>query len=89
MKNLRLKLAVAALVLGLGSAMATTHHAFANKSWGHRTDGSYVDLTGVNPNRYSCAESEETCIAVYPATQNPNTNPANPVSIIFGTFSGL
>jgi hypothetical protein len=91
MKNFKLTLSVAALALGLGSAVMTSAapSGFANKSWGHRADGSYVDLTGVNPNTYSCSESDNICIAVYPSTQNPNTNPANPVSTLPGTFSGL
>lgn len=88
MKNLKFKLAAAALVLGIGSAMATANN-FANKTWGRQSNGTYVDLTGHTPDEYRCDDSSNICTAVYPATQNPNVNPNNPISVVQGTFSGL
>ncbi|TWR26781.1 hypothetical protein FPZ42_07015 [Mucilaginibacter achroorhodeus] len=89
MKNLKFKLAAAALVLGIGSALATASNPFANKTWGRQSNGVYVDLTGHSPDEYNCTASSSVCTAIYPATQNPNTNPANPISIQQGAFSGL
>jgi hypothetical protein len=91
MKNLKSAFVAAAMIVGLGSALLTSA-APRNpdtKTWGHRTDGSYVDLTGENPADYRCSESPNICKAVYPATQNPNSNPASPISTVPGNFSGL
>ncbi|QHS56557.1 hypothetical protein GWR56_13770 [Mucilaginibacter sp. 14171R-50] len=91
MKNLKSTFAAAALILGLGSALLTSAATQqpGTKTWGHRTDGSYVDLTGENPADYRCTGSMQICKAVYPDTQDPNVNPANPISTVAGEFSGL
>ncbi|WP_219124113.1 hypothetical protein [Mucilaginibacter sp. 21P] len=84
-------MAAVAMILGVGSALisAAAPSHFANKVWGHRSDGSYVDLTGKTPADYSCTSSSAVCTATYPQNQNPNVNPANPISTTSGTFSGL
>nr|WP_067055224.1 hypothetical protein [Mucilaginibacter sp. L294] len=91
MKNLKSTFAVFALVLGLGSALLTSAapRHLNTKIWGHRTDGSYVDLTGEDPADYRCTGTTQICKAEYPDTQNPNANPANPISTVAGVFSGL
>jgi len=89
MKNLKVKLSALAIILGLGAAFASASpHAFANKKWALLSDGNYLDVTGqVKGSDYQCDNSSHTCTAVYPATQNPNVNPANPISQEIGTFS--
>lgn len=90
MKNLKSAFVAAAMILGLGSALLTNAAPRPDtKTWGHRTDGSYVDLTGEDPADYRCTGSTQICKAVYPASQDPNTNPANPISLVAGVFSGL
>jgi hypothetical protein len=91
MKNLKSKLVAAAMLIGLGSAMLSqaAPGRFANKTWGKRTSGVYVDLTGHSTDEYSCTGSSGVCTAVYPTTQNPNTDASNPISIQPGVFSGL
>ncbi len=79
-----------AVVLGLGSALVTSAapKPFANKTWGKLSTGAYIDITGEHQGTdYQCTSSTNTCTAVYPATQNPNSNPANPLSTVSGTFS--
>ena len=91
MKNLKSKLAAMAMILGLGSALVTSAapRNMANKTWGHRANGTYVDLTGKTEDDYDCTGSTNVCTAVYPSTQDPNSDPANPISTIPGQFSGL
>jgi hypothetical protein len=92
MKNLRLKFAAAALILGIGSAMATTHHAFANRTWGYdQSTGKYIEVS-TTPG-YSCVGSAQTCTADYPLDVDPNNQAgdahpgtAQPSNIILGDF---
>jgi hypothetical protein len=71
MKNLRFKFATAALVLGVGSAMATTHHAFATRIWGYdQSSHQYIDVA-TTPG-YLCEFSTKVCTVEYPAAVNPN-----------------
>ena len=91
MKNLRLKFAAAALVLGFGSAMATTHHAFANRTWTKDAiSGLYSDVTG---QAYDCTTSTKVCTEDYPADVDPNNQAADqhpgiaqPTNIVLGKF---
>jgi hypothetical protein len=93
MKNLKLNFAVAALVLGFGSAMATTHHAFANRTWGYdQSTGKYI-LVSSTPG-YSCDPSAQVCTADYPLDVDPNNQAtdqhpgiAQPSNIVLGDFS--
>lgn len=89
MKNLKVKLSAMAVILGLGAALATAAPAsFSNKAWGKLSNGTYLDVTGQQQGTdYNCTASAAICTAVYPATQNPNVNPANPISTVAGTFS--
>ncbi|MFD0767143.1 hypothetical protein ACFQZI_19975 [Mucilaginibacter lutimaris] len=89
MKNLKLKMSVAALLLGFGSAMATAHHAFANRKWGKDPmTGVYSDLTGVS---YICNQSTRVCTEEYPADVDPNNQAGDqhpgtvqPTNIVLG-----
>jgi hypothetical protein len=90
MKKLKVSLAAMAVVLGLGSALVTSAapKPFANKTWGKLANGTYVDVTGQTQGiQYDCTGVTGTCTATYPAAQNPNSNPASPLSIVAGTFS--
>jgi len=89
MNNLKVKLSALAIILGIGAAFASaTPHAFASKKWALLSDGSYLEVTGqVKGSDYQCDNASRTCTAVYPAAQDPNTNPANPISTETGTFS--
>jgi hypothetical protein len=88
MKNLKVKLASAAIILGLGAAFATAApHRFSNKTWGKEPTGGYIDVTGQHQGTdYTCSTGTTVCTAVYPATQDPNVNPANPISTVLGVF---
>ena len=95
MKNLKLKMSVAALVLGLGSAMATTHSNSTNRKWGRDALGVYTEVTGMNaPADYKCKSSSSTCTEEYPADVDPNdqagdahAGTALPTNIVLGDFS--
>jgi hypothetical protein len=90
MKNLKVQLSGLAIVLGLAGAFASSAatHNFSNKTWGRNADGTYTDVTGEHQGTdYSCKSSTAICTAVYPATQDPNLNPANPISTVLGDFS--
>ncbi|MEO7215552.1 DUF6520 family protein [Mucilaginibacter sp.] len=97
MKNLKLSVSLAALVLGIGSAFATTaNHSFTNKKWGRDPlTGVYTDVTGQSsPADYKCKDGANSCTEEYPADVDPNnqagdTHPGTvtPVNIILGNFS--
>jgi hypothetical protein len=89
MKNLKVKMSMLAVVIGFAGAFASSAHgSFANKTWGRESSGLYVDVTGQNQGTdYNCTGSSGICTAVYPATQNPNSNPNNPISTTPGVFS--
>ena len=91
MKNLKVKMSMLAIVAGFGFAFAgSAHGAFSNRKWAKQSTGSYTDITGqVIGVDYSCKASTNTCTAVYPSTQDPNLNPANPVSTEAGDFKPL
>ena len=91
MKNLRLKMAVAALVLGVGSAMATAHNPFANRTWAKDSLGHYSDVTG---QAYDCTPGTQVCTEDYPTGVNPNNQStdsypgiAQPSNVILGNFA--
>ena len=72
MKNLRIKLSVLALILGLGSAFATIKPQFAIKRWTQDPQSlTYTDITALGDN-YECSESTNLCTVEYPEGVNPN-----------------
>lgn len=89
MKRSSLKISVLALVMGVGAAMATSAHAsFANQTWGRKSATLYINVTGQHQGSdYTCSGTTSVCTAVYPAGQDPNVNPANPISTTPGTFA--
>jgi hypothetical protein len=95
MKSLKVKLSAIAFVLGFGSALATSHHAFANRKWGlDQSTGKYVEVTGLStPSGYTCETSANVCTADYPMDVNPNSQAndqhpgiAQPTNIVLGDF---
>jgi len=97
MKRLKISFAALAVVLGLGSAFATTtYHPFSNKTWGlNQATGLYIDVTGQTKGvDYSCASSTKICTEDYPSDVNPNDqdHDAHPgtvqgTNIVLGNFS--
>ena len=81
MKGMKLNLAAIAVLLGTGAAFATSAKP-ANVKWRQLSNGSYVQVTAT----YSCTTSTSTCTLSYPAGQDPNIDPSNPVSQEIGTF---
>jgi hypothetical protein len=95
MKNLKLKMSVIALVLGFGTAMATTQHSFANRKWGKDPlTGVYTEVTGLSsPSGYDCTPSANVCTEEYPMDVDPNNQAgddhdgiAQPTNQILGKF---
>ncbi|RFZ85114.1 hypothetical protein DYU05_05795 [Mucilaginibacter terrenus] len=75
MKNLKLKMAALALLIGSGAAFASVNHKpVLNKRWGlDRSSGQYVDVTGKMVGiGYECTGTSETCTAEFPSDVNPN-----------------
>lgn len=75
------------MILGVSGAVATAHPAkLANHKWGRNpSTGMFTDITGQQQGiDYQCNESTKTCTATYPAGQDPNVNPASPVSVELG-----
>ncbi|GAA4326212.1 hypothetical protein GCM10023149_28880 [Mucilaginibacter gynuensis] len=95
MKKLSIRFALAAAILGIGSAYAGNANHFAVKKWGlDRSTGLYVDVTTASPSTYSCTGSSGVCTATYDSDVNPNnqagdTHPgtADPITIVNGTFA--
>ena len=95
MKNLKLNLSAIALLLGVGSALATSHHSFANRKWGRdRVTGIYTEVTGMTPPDYKCASSTNICTEEYPADVDPNNQAGDqhpgtalPSNTVLGNFS--
>jgi hypothetical protein len=97
MKNLKLSVSLAALILGIGTAFATTSHpSFANKKWGKDpVSGLYTEVTGQSaPGDYRCTTATTSCTEEYPADVDPNNQAGDahpgtvsPVNIILGSFS--
>ncbi|RFZ92876.1 hypothetical protein D0C36_15915 [Mucilaginibacter conchicola] len=95
MKNLKVKLAAIALVLGAGSALASAHHAFATRKWGKdASTGIYTEVTGLSsPSGYRCQNSSNVCTEEYPTDVDPNNQAndshpgiAQPSNTVLGTF---
>ncbi|OOQ59993.1 DUF6520 family protein [Mucilaginibacter pedocola] len=75
MKNLKVKMAALALILGTGAAFASvTPKPFLNKKWGlNRSTGQYVEVTGQTKGAdYTCTGVSETCTAQFPSDVDPN-----------------
>jgi hypothetical protein len=75
MKNLKVKMAAMALLIGTGAAFASVApKAFTNKKWGlDRATGLYIDVTGETKGvGYSCTGVSETCTAQFPSDVDPN-----------------
>jgi hypothetical protein len=91
MKNLKVKMSMLAVVIGFAGAFASSAHgAFTNKTWAKQSSGHYLNITGQTRGvNYDCNASANICTAVYPATQDPNVNPANPISTEAGDFLPL
>lgn len=80
MKNLKFKLAVAALVLGVGSAFATLkHYDPTDRKWSKDpATGVYTDITGQSKGfDYDCDSSDAICTETYPLGVDPNHNTNN------------
>jgi hypothetical protein len=95
MKKLKVSLSMFALILGLGTAFATAHHAKpASKTWSRNpSTGLYSDITG-QPQTYNCDDAQTVCTAVYPSDVDPNNQAgdahpgiAQPTSVELGNFS--
>ena len=80
MKGMKLNFAAIAVLLGTGAAFATSAKP-ANVKW-HLTASGYQQVTGT----YRCITSSNICTVTYPAGQDPNLDPSNPVSQETGTF---
>lgn len=90
MKNLKIKLAALALILGVSGAFATMkpRHFDAHKWSRDATTGAYTDITGkLLGQDYNCQVSSSVCTATYPASQDPNTNSDSPLSVENGIFN--
>lgn len=89
MKNLKVKLSVLAMVVGLGSAFATVKSLDDNRKWSRDdASGLYTDITGQTVGiNYDCGDGSHVCTATYPAGQNPNLNSANAISVETGVFN--
>jgi hypothetical protein len=90
MKSLKVKLAMLAMVIGLGSAFATVkHHALSDRKWSRdASSGQYQDITGQTQGiEYDCDLASSVCTATYPEGQNPNSDASNPVSVETGVFN--
>lgn len=86
MKNLKFKLSVMAIVLGMGSAFATLKHPDpTDRKWSRDpSTGVYADITGETKGfDYDCDANPGICTATYPEGVDPNHNPDNvqPVSV--------
>lgn len=96
MKNLKIKLAILAILMGVSAAFATApHRAFANQKWGRdAATGLYLNITGQSKGiDYTCTGSSAVCTAVYPQGVDPNDQDhdaypgtAAPVSTELGAF---
>ncbi|SDF80384.1 hypothetical protein SAMN05216464_1333 [Mucilaginibacter pineti] len=77
---------VLAVMLASGVAVAKTHISKKanqdNVTWGKLSDGTYVVADGND----TCTGASGQCKAVYPAGQNPNDDPSDPISTTAGTF---
>ena len=96
MKDLKIKLAAMAILLGIGSAFATvTPHRTDLKRWGKYPSGLYTEVTGdVKGTDYFCNGMSSICTEEYPADVDPNNQLtddhagiASPVNSVIGTFS--
>ncbi|OCX54303.1 hypothetical protein BEL04_08575 [Mucilaginibacter sp. PPCGB 2223] len=90
MKNLKVKLAALAMVIGLGSAFATVKHvALSDRKWSYDASlDQYTDITGQQKGiNYDCDEASSVCTATYPQAQDPNQDDSNPVSVETGVFN--
>ena len=95
MKNLKFNLSVAALILGMGSALATTHHNTSNRKWGRdHVTGIYTEVTGLTPPDYKCKSSTNICTEEYPEDVDPNNQAGDqhpgsalPSNTLLGDFS--
>ncbi|MFB9844027.1 DUF6520 family protein [Mucilaginibacter ginsenosidivorans] len=75
MKKLKVSITALALVLGVGTAFATTaYRPFTNKTWAlNPSTGLYMDITGqVRGVDYNCTGASGTCTADFPSDVNPN-----------------
>jgi hypothetical protein len=94
MKNLKVKLSVLALILGMSTAFAGLQHKrFGIQKWTEDAGGAYSPVTGTKGIDYLCSESANHCTETYPDTVNPNTNPplgeqghVEPTSVELGDF---
>ena len=82
MKRIKINLALIAVLLGAGAAFAANSHNRSNITWGKLSNGTYV----IADSNDKCTSSSGLCEAVYPAGQDPNTDPSNPISTVPGVF---
>jgi hypothetical protein len=90
MKNLKFQFALAAMLLGFGGAVATAQHrSLVDQKWARNpVTGLYTNITGQNQGfEYDCDHSSDVCTATYPPGQDPNSNPASPISVEEGLFN--
>lgn len=88
MKTQKFQVAALALILGIGSAVASNRpSSLTNHKWSRDAQGIYTDITGEQKGTdYNCDASSNVCTATYPQGQDPNTNPNAPVSVELGDF---
>jgi hypothetical protein len=89
MRNLKVKLSVLAMLVGLGSAFATRKPLDDNHKWSRdAVSGAYTDITGQQLGTdYSCDNGSDVCTATYPAAQDPNVNASGAISVETGVFN--
>jgi hypothetical protein len=90
MKSLKIKLSALAVILAVSGAFATRQPKhFAAHTWGRdAVSGQYTDITGEKEGTdYNCDPGTDVCTATYPAGQDPNSNPASPLSVENGVFN--
>jgi len=89
MNRLKIKLSVLAVILGISGAFATMQHrGLDDQKWSRNPiSGVYTNITGEQQGPdYHCTESTDVCTATYPEGQDPNSNPASPLSVETGLF---
>jgi hypothetical protein len=95
MKSLKMNMSVLALLLGVSAATFAAVNKSADRKWGLRSNGQFVDVTSQSQgNQYLCSGLTNTCTEMYPEGVNPNDQEndqfpgvAEATDIISGNFS--